>query len=61
MHNWQNYEIKSEMADDGSGQWTPAEVTCLLSLWGEDSMQARIKGLYQNKSIDKDISAAMRE
>lgn len=57
MYNWQNCEIKNEIEDISSDQWTPAEFTCLLSLWGVESVQPKIKGLYQNKSVYEDISA----
>uniref|UniRef100_A0A8C2B7V8 Myb/SANT-like DNA-binding domain-containing protein n=1 Tax=Cyprinus carpio TaxID=7962 RepID=A0A8C2B7V8_CYPCA len=49
------------MEEDSAGQWSMAEVTCLLTLWGEESVQDKIKVSYRNKSVFKDISAAMSE
>lgn len=37
--------------DKNPGQWSTTEVTRLLSLWGEQSVQDKIKGSYRNKSV----------
>lgn len=49
------------MEDENTGQWSTAEVICLISLWGEQSVQDKIKGSYRNKSVFEDLSAAMAE
>ncbi len=43
------------MEDEGSVQWSNSEVLCLLSLWGEEAVQAKMQGCYRNKSVFEDI------
>ena len=45
--------------DEGYTQWSNAEVSCLLSLWGEETVQAKMQGCYRNKSVFEDISRDM--
>jgi len=47
------------MEDEGYTQWSNAKVSCLLSLWGEETVQAKMQGCYRNKSVFKDISRDM--
>ncbi|CAM4569479.1 unnamed protein product [Leuciscus chuanchicus] len=49
------------MEEENAGQWSMAEVIYLLTLWGEESVQDKIKGSYRNISVFEDISAAMAE
>uniref|UniRef100_A0A3P9JJV0 Myb/SANT-like DNA-binding domain-containing protein n=1 Tax=Oryzias latipes TaxID=8090 RepID=A0A3P9JJV0_ORYLA len=47
------------MEDKGHTQWSNAEVSCLLSLWGDETVQAKLQGCYRNKSLYEDISRDM--
>uniref|UniRef100_A0A3B3IG73 Myb/SANT-like DNA-binding domain-containing protein n=1 Tax=Oryzias latipes TaxID=8090 RepID=A0A3B3IG73_ORYLA len=47
------------MEDEGYTQWSNAEVSCLLSLWGDETVQAKLQGCYRNKSLYEDISRDM--
>ncbi|KAL0149633.1 hypothetical protein M9458_055160 [Cirrhinus mrigala] len=49
------------MEEESVGQWSAPEIAYLLTLWGEESVQDKIKGSYRNKSVFEDISAAMAE
>jgi len=52
---------KGNMEEENAGQWSTAEVACLLTLWGEQSVQDKIKGSYRNKSVFKDITCVVQE
>lgn len=39
--------------------WSNAEVSCLVSLWGEDTVQGKKQGCDRNKSVFEDIADEM--
>lgn len=47
------------MEDEGSVQWNKSKVVCLLSLWGKETVKAKMQGCYRNKSVFEYISTEM--
>lgn len=41
--------------------WTEDETKCLITLWGDGSVQAKLEGMYRNKSIYESILRSLRE
>ena len=41
--------------------WPEHETLCLISIWGEDSIQAQIEGCTRNKEVYDRIAEQMRE
>nr|BBA49219.1 zinc finger and SCAN domain-containing protein 29-like [Oryzias latipes] len=42
-----------------STRWSDDEVKCLLSLWGDETMQTELQDHYHNKFLFEDISTNM--
>ncbi len=42
--------------EDINNQWTDAEMSCLLALWGESSEEAKLEGSYKNETIYQGIT-----
>ena len=51
---------QSEDAENNS-PWTEEETKCLINLWGDGSVQAKLEGMYRNKSIYESLSRSLRE
>nr|XP_055062902.1 myb/SANT-like DNA-binding domain-containing protein 2 [Misgurnus anguillicaudatus] len=51
------------MADDAaeSSQWKGSEVTDLINIWGDSSIQAKLEGSYRNRAVYENISRKMTE
>nr|XP_055023087.1 myb/SANT-like DNA-binding domain-containing protein 7 [Misgurnus anguillicaudatus] len=51
------------MADDAaeSSQWKGSEVTDLINIWGDSSIQAKLEGSYRNRAVYENISREMAE
>ncbi|CAI5685798.1 unnamed protein product [Oreochromis niloticus] len=46
---------------DGASQWTETEVAELISIWGDNSIQAKLEGLYRNRAVFECIAKEMIE
>uniref|UniRef100_A0A3P9CCL3 Myb/SANT-like DNA-binding domain-containing protein n=1 Tax=Maylandia zebra TaxID=106582 RepID=A0A3P9CCL3_9CICH len=44
---------------DGAGQWTETEVAELISIWGDNSIQAKLEGSYRNRAVFECIAKEM--
>uniref|UniRef100_A0A3P9INA1 Myb/SANT-like DNA-binding domain-containing protein n=1 Tax=Oryzias latipes TaxID=8090 RepID=A0A3P9INA1_ORYLA len=51
------------MADAASenSQWKGSEVTDLINIWGDRSIQAKLEGPYRNKAVFEEIATEMNE
>ncbi|XP_023821919.1 uncharacterized protein LOC105358414 [Oryzias latipes] len=51
------------MADAASetGQWKGSEVTDLISIWGDRSIQAKLEGSYRNRAVFEEIAREINE
>ncbi|CAI5689075.1 unnamed protein product [Oreochromis niloticus] len=46
---------------DGASQWTKTEVAELISIWGDNSIQAKLEGSYRNRAVFECIAKEMIE
>uniref|UniRef100_A0A3P9JXN6 Myb/SANT-like DNA-binding domain-containing protein n=1 Tax=Oryzias latipes TaxID=8090 RepID=A0A3P9JXN6_ORYLA len=51
------------MADGAAetSQWKEREVTDLINIWGDSSIQAKIQGYYHNRAVFEKISSEMAQ
>uniref|UniRef100_A0A8C1LBT1 Myb/SANT-like DNA-binding domain-containing protein n=1 Tax=Cyprinus carpio TaxID=7962 RepID=A0A8C1LBT1_CYPCA len=45
----------------GHIQWKGSEVTDLINIWGDSSIQAKLEGSYRNRAVYENISSEMAE
>uniref|UniRef100_A0AAZ1XJ28 C2H2-type domain-containing protein n=1 Tax=Oreochromis aureus TaxID=47969 RepID=A0AAZ1XJ28_OREAU len=56
-----NQKSMAAETGDGASQWTETEVAELISIWGDNSIQAKLEGSYRNRAVFECIAKEMIE